>query len=226
MNTYDPASLLDRWRQYASNLKDCPDEILLRAAELAKRHDLDLFSGNEIRIYQPPGSNQWVIVVALDVLRKSSQSQSLYSLVPRELTADEVKALRKDLYDPEDEGWEVSLYRLDVARQCKEIGVPYAPTVKVGLWRKRAVEIVDITRATKSWLPDEVPTGRQRSDVAKRRAERAALMEAYPLTSSQSIPTSSLLKWLSSTLAREDMSSAMPHEKALVRDEDDMLYHS
>jgi hypothetical protein len=225
--TFDPANLLQTWRKYAPDLRDAPDSVLLAAAELCKRHDLNPFSGQEIRIYKSSGDDTWVTVVALDVLRRSAQNQSLYSLVPRELTTDELREIRRNIFHPDDIGWEVSLYRLDVAQQCRSAGVPYFPTVKVGLWRNKAEKMTDVFRAEISWTADEVPNGRQRSDVAKRRAERAALMEAYPLALGGDKSSASIVSWLKNILAREGQNRAiMAPRPAMLRDEDDVLHYA
>lgn len=106
-----------------------------------------------------------------------------------ELTPDEV-AERTDpdvKVTPEDRGARARVLRLDLAREMKELGLPYRPTWHYGFWRKNAREETiwdDSTRTkvkTGNYEPDQVPSQRTRQDVAIRRATRAALMAAFPM---------------------------------------------
>ncbi len=88
---------------------------------------------------------------------------------------------------PEDRGARARVLRLDLAKEMKELGLPYRPTWHYGFWRKNAREETiwdDQTRSkvrTGNYEADQVPAQRTRQDVAVRRATRAALMAAFPM---------------------------------------------
>lgn len=98
-----------------------------------------------------------------------------------EYTDPDVKA------SPEDRGARARVLRLDLAKEMKDLGLPYRPTWHYGFWRKNAREeaIWDDASRTKvktgNYEPDQVPAQRTRQDVAVRRATRAALMAAFPM---------------------------------------------
>lgn len=88
---------------------------------------------------------------------------------------------------PEDRGARARVLRLDLAKEMKDLGLPYRPTWHYGFWRKNAREetIWDDASRTKvktgNYEADQVPAQRTRQDVATRRATRAALMAAFPM---------------------------------------------
>jgi hypothetical protein len=98
-----------------------------------------------------------------------------------ERTDPDVKA------SPEDRGARARVLRLDLAREMKDLGLPYRPTWHYGFWRKNAREetVWDDASRTKvrtgNYEADQVPAQRTRQDVAVRRATRAALMAAFPM---------------------------------------------
>ena len=98
-----------------------------------------------------------------------------------ERTDPDVKA------SPEDRGARARVLRLDLAKEMKDLGLPYRPTWHYGFWRKNAREetVWDDASRTKvrtgNYEPDQVPAQRTRQDVAVRRATRAALMAAFPM---------------------------------------------
>lgn len=112
-----------------------------------------------------------------------------YTVDVEELTAEEVKAQTDpDVpYDPEDKGARARLFRFDVAREMKELGIPYRPTWHYGFWRKNAREETEWDQGqqrmvkTGRWAADQVPAQRTRQDVAVRRAHRAAIMAEFPM---------------------------------------------
>lgn len=112
-----------------------------------------------------------------------------YTVDVEELTPDEVKQhTDPDVpYDPEDRGARARLFRFDVAREMKELGIPYRPTLHYGFWRKNAREdaVWDEGQQrmvkTGKFAADQVPAQRTRQDVAIRRATRAAIMAEFPM---------------------------------------------
>lgn len=166
-----------------------PAEVLWSLAQLAVVYRLDPFNGEIYaakmgREKTADGSwqDRYVVMIGIKGFRALAHRQSLYTTAPPHvLGADEVAALRRELYDPGDIGVEVSLYRLDVARQCKQVGVPYYPSIGRGFYRIKGKAIRDNKGEVTGYHPDPIPETWTALDVAEKRAEKQAITKAYDL---------------------------------------------
>lgn len=170
------------------NAASMPVDVLWSLAQLAVAYRLDPFNGE---IYVVPvgkekvdevWQDKYVVMIGIKGLRVLAHRQSHFTIAPpREMETDEVKKLRRDAYAPEDVGVEVQLYRLDVARECKSVGIPYFPSVGRGFWRRNAKAIKDKQGNITGYLPDNIPQTWTALEVAEKRAERAAITKAFDL---------------------------------------------
>ena len=172
------AGLVRRMRYMIPGASDAPDPIVWKAAQIATIHRLDPFSGDVqvYSVYKKPGDDpaKWIVNVGISAWRRAAQRQARYTTVFREMSPEEVQAIHQN-YSPADVGCECTLYRLDVARECKDLGIPYEPVIATGLWRKLAYKVGE------NWMPDQIPNTSTPADVAQRRAEKKALKQAFSL---------------------------------------------
>ena len=192
---------------------DVPDTVVMAATLLALRYGLDPALG-EIqiipigkqpiprldangkpvfkRVTDPYPISDWVEVwtpyVGVAGLERNARRISLYQTREERLTEDECKALRRDMWDKEDVGCRLILWRLDEAKQWAGLGVKYEPVVAYGFWRKKANKKKgkddddDAPRQGQEvWYSDTIPNTKTAWDVACRRALRAALKKAYDI---------------------------------------------
>ena len=176
------AALVRRMRYMMPGAATAPDLVIWRAAQLCAIHDLDPFGTCDIYIWSNYGEDcqdpkKWIVHVGIAAWRRKAQSQAKYHLSdPVIMAPDEVAAIRRDLYDPADVGIELMLWRLDVARECKALGIPYTPIVTQGIWRKKAFE-----RKNGGWSEDSLANTETREEKARKRAEMKALRIAFSL---------------------------------------------
>lgn len=116
-----------------------------------------------------------------------------YDVQFREMTTQEVRdnTPADAHYTPNDKGFFARVLRYDLAREAKELGLPYDPPWVTGFWRKEAYEekVWQDGKGTSKgryvgtgrWQPDTVPAQRTTIDVARRRAHRAALKAVFTL---------------------------------------------
>ena len=125
-----------------------------------------------------------------DAARKAGQmGRFLWDIQTRPMEPEEIKARTHapSRYTPQDHGYWARVIRFDLAREYKEIGLPYDPPWAAGFWRAEAYEEKkwDDTRRTYvptgKWTPDTIPNQRGPEDVAERRAIRAALKRTFSL---------------------------------------------
>lgn len=163
---------------------EAPQDVVWAAAQLAVAHGLNPFNG-EIYI-MPVGKkkvgNDWVddyrAHIGVKGLRKKARQSSNFMTQFRVMTADEVSAIRREMYDAGDVGVECTLFRMDVATQCARIGIEYLPVIAVGLWRIKA----QYHNGKKEWMPDNIPNTWTAEHVAKKRAEINAIKEAFDVS--------------------------------------------
>jgi hypothetical protein len=161
---------------------DVPDDVIWAAAQLSAAHRLDPFIG-EIYIIpigkKPNAAGEWIeqyrAHVGIKGLRTVARRQANFITDLAVMDATEVKAYRRDLYDANDIGVRCTLWRLDVARECKDAGIPYRPTIGVGFWRQNAQKRKD------GWQPDNIPNTWTAQQVAEKRAEINAIKQAFDL---------------------------------------------
>jgi len=163
---------------------DVPADVIWAAAQIAAAHHLDPFVG-ELYI-MPTGKKQnaqgvWVeqyrAHVGVKGLRKIAREQANFTAKPTLMEDGEVQRYRRDMYHPDDIGVRCTLWRLDVARECKDAGIPYEPVVGVGFWRTKA----QWSKKDSAWMADNIPNTWTAQQVAEKRAEINAIKLAYDL---------------------------------------------
>ena len=107
------------------------------------------------------------------VLLRGDVDAPVFTPLPPEETAKRVG----ENYTPEDVGIKCELYRLDVARECKELGIPYVPTISYGFWRKNARYVKKLGK----FMADQLAATETKEDKAQKRAEKKALKIAFTL---------------------------------------------
>lgn len=165
-----------------------PMDVLWSLAQLAVAYRLDPFNG-EIYAAQmgrekvgTEWQDKYVVMIGIKGFRVLAHRQSLYTIAPIKIMSDEeVMSLRRDAYEPGDVGVQIELYRLDVARECKSVGVPYFPTVGRGFYRVKAKAIKDRDGNITGYKPDNIPETWTALEVAEKRAEKAAITKAFDL---------------------------------------------
>jgi hypothetical protein len=176
------AALVRRMRYMMPGASSAPDLVIWRAAQLCAIHDLDPFGTGDIYIWSNYGEDcqdpkKWIVHVGIAAWRRKAQSQAKYTTDWRIMDAPEVLAVRGDeLWHTADVGVELTLWRLDVARECKALGIPYQPVVGVGIWRKKAFKRNDAI-----WGEDSLANTETKEEKARKRAEMKALRIAFSL---------------------------------------------
>lgn len=224
------ASLVRRVRKLIKGAEGAPDAIVWRGCQLATMHHLDIFSGDVwiYPAYEGCKDDGWIVDVGVSAWRRAAQRQARYNVVFTALTAEECQERIGADWTPEDVGYRCDLYRLDVARECKELGIPYSPTVSYGFWRKQARWI----KSKNSWMADQLAATETKDDKAQKRAEKKALRVAFTLD----YPEEKLLgpeesQWrtiatVSTQAATEEKLRALPanHQGAQVEANGDQLW--
>lgn len=178
------AALVRRMRYMIPGCADAPDAIIWRAAQISAIHKLDPFSRGDIHIYPiyegAKNADQWVIHVGIHAWRRKAQDQAKYQLgKPRLLSDLEIASFLEDRHTPgEDVGVELQLFRLDVARECHELGIPYTPVTTYGFWRAKAFFV----KSKNEWTPDTLANTETKLAKASKRAEAAGLKIAFHLS--------------------------------------------
>ena len=162
---------------------DVPDQVVEATVLLALRYGLDP-SNREIQVI-PTGYKDRKQVYSPYIgaagLARSARRQSAFSYQMFVMEPDEVKEIRKKDYEPEDVGVRCVLYRLDIAKQFADAGVPYNPIIGVGLWRVKATYKKAWQNQPAKWIPDSIPNTKSALWKAEQRALRDAIMKAYDL---------------------------------------------
>lgn len=217
--------LVRRMRFMIPGAADSPDAIVWKAAQLATIHKLDPFSGDVwvYPAYQGCKPEEWVVDVGVSAWRRAAQRQAKYTCAFEQLTDTEAAARIGEDYTSEDVGVKCTLYRLDVARECKELGIPYEPVITYGFWRKQARYI----KSRNTWIPDQLANTETREDKAKKRAEKKALKIAFSLDFPDDQPA--MGEWrvadLERQVEREERARLPVTQKQLVTEEDgDVIY--
>lgn len=173
------ASLVRRVRKLIKGAENAPDAIVWRGCQLATMHHLDIFSG-DIWIYpayEGCKPDEWIVDVGVSAWRRAAQRQAKYNCVFTPLSPEETAKRVGPDCTPEDVGVRCDLYRLDVARECKELGIPYTPTTAYGFWRKQARYV----KSRNAWMADQLAATETKEDKAQKRAEKKALRIAFTL---------------------------------------------
>lgn len=173
------ASLVRRVRKLIKGAEGASDPVIWRACQLATMHHLDIFSGDVwlYPAYDGCDPQDWIVDIGVSAWRRAAQRQARYNCVFTPLSPDECKERIGADWTAEDVGVRCDLYRLDVARECKELGIPYAPTVAFGFWRQKA----RWSSSKNKWFADQLAHTETRTDKAQKRAEKKALRVAFTL---------------------------------------------
>jgi hypothetical protein len=173
------ASLVRRVRKLIKGAEAASDPIIWRACQLATMHHLDIFSSDVwlYPAYEGCKPDEWIVDVGISAWRRAAQRQARYNCVFTPLTADECRQRIGVDWTAEDIGFRCDLYRLDVARECKDLGIPYTPTAAYGFWRKQA----RWSDKQNKWIADRLANTETREDKAQKRAEKKALKVAFIL---------------------------------------------
>jgi hypothetical protein len=162
---------------------DVPDDVVWAAAQLAVAHHLNPFNG-EIMIMDMGAvevDGQWIRQyrphVGIKGLRVMARRQANYMTRFDVMSPDEVQQQRRGDYDPDDIGVRCTLWRLDVARECQQIGIPYQPVVAMGFYRRRA----KWSKKKTEWMADNIPNTWTAQQVAEKRAEANAIKQAFDM---------------------------------------------
>lgn len=217
--------LVRRMRFMIPGAAESPDAIVWKAAQLATIHKLDPFSGDVwvYPAYQGCKPEEWIVDVGVSAWRRVAQRQAKYTCIFEQLSSDETRGRIGEDYTPEDVGVKCTLYRLDVARECKELGIPYEPVVAYGFWRKQARYI----KSRNTWIADQLANTETKEDKAKKRAEKKALKVAFSLDFPDEQPGGG--EWrvadLERQIEREERARLPVAQKQLVTEEDgDVIY--
>lgn len=175
------AALVARMRYMMPGASSAPDVVIWRAAQLCAIHNLDPFGTGDIYIWSPYGEEardpkDWIVYVGVAAWRRKAQSQAKYTTQHRIMDTGEVLALRGDLYHPADVGVELSLWRLDIAREAAALNIPYTPVITVGIWRVNAFK-----KKNGTYIEDSLANTETREEKARKRAEIKALRIAFTL---------------------------------------------
>lgn len=213
---------------------DTPDHVIWQFAQVCTSHQLNPFVGDAYIIELGSRKNdatgkwekQYAVHIGVKGLRKMARRQAKYQIVARRMDAKEVQQYRRENYEAPDVGYEVEIYRLDVARECKEAGIPYMPVKAVGFWRLRA------RNRKGTWYPDNIPETWTPDQVAEKRAEVSALKKAFDIeiavgdpsasTESMQVQVAEHTQWHVESYDREH---ALPAERTVDREDDgDVLF--
>lgn len=172
-------ALSDRMRNMIPGASEAPAAIIWRAAQIAHLHRLDPFSGD---IYVYPAykgckDDEWIIDVGVAAWRRAAQRQAKYHIRHEVLPDNEIQDAIGEHYTPGDVGVRATLYRLDIARECKDLDIPYEPTIAYGFFRQKARYI----KPKSIWIADQLANTETKQDKATKRSEKKALKIAFSL---------------------------------------------
>lgn len=178
-HTKQIVALADRMRNMIPGAASAPSITIWKAAQISHMHKLDPFSGDiyVYPAYKGCSDDEWIVDVGVAAWRRAAQRQAKYHAKPEVLSDEEAKQRIGEHYTPGDVGVRCTLYRLDVARECKELGIPYEPTVAYGFFRQKARYI----KSKSTWISDQLANTETKEDKATKRAEKKALKIAFSL---------------------------------------------
>lgn len=210
---------------------DVPDDVIWAAAQLAVAHRLNPFTGEiyiiELGAKKNDATGTWVkqyrAHVGVKGLRTIARRQANFTMKMAVMNPDEVQRYRRDLYHPDDIGVRCTLWRLDVARECKDAGVPYEPVIGVGFWRHQSQQ------RRGEWVADNIPNTWTAQQVAEKRAEINAIKLAYDLALDIADPGATgeedVINVIGHQMDAHDADTALPLPRQLqVEDDGDILF--
>jgi len=206
--------------------EDTPDSVIWQFAQVCTAHQLNPFTGDAYIIELGKRKDetgrwekQYAVHVGVKGLRKMARRQANYQIQSRRLDAEEVRQYRRDEYDARDVGYEIEIYRLDVARECKDAGIAYLPTKGIGFWRQKA----RYNKYDKRWQADNVPETWSPDQVAEKRAEVNALKKVFDIEIAVGDPSYegvAVIEDMEQRIESYDRDHALPVEKEIQYEED------
>ena len=211
-------ALADRMRSMIPGASAAPNETIWKAAQIAHLHKLDPFSGD---IYVYPAykgckDEEWIVDVGVAAWRRAAQRQAKDHARHEVMTDAETKERIGADYVAGDVGVKCTLYRLDVARECKELGIPYEPVIAFGFFRQKA----RFVKSTSTWYSDQLANTETREDKATKRAEKKALKVAFSLDYADEVATRNTTdRWAIVSELDERVKSEERHRLPVMRRE-------
>ena len=212
-------ALADRMRKMIPGAADAPPSAVWKAAQIATLHRLDPFSGDiwVYPAYKGCKDEEWIVDTGVGAWRRAAQRTAKYSIKFELLTDDETAARIGENYTPGDVGYKAMVWRLDVARECKELDIPYEPTTAYGFFRNRARYI----QSRKEWFSDQLANTETKEDKAQKRAEKKALRMAFTLEFADEIAAGDESEWTVAMQQRiEDKVTSEERARAMVQREE------
>jgi hypothetical protein len=182
-----------RFYNVPADERDAALPAALKAAQWVIRYGLT--PGHHVYLVKRGGT--WGAEDALEAWKESAEKisslrRSLFDVEFQEMSPEEVKAATPPgiRCHPEDQGWRARVLEFAKAREYRSMGLTYNPPWETGFWRKEAYEEYEWTELpngkkkkvpTGRFASDTVPNQRTPSQVAKRRAHKAALKAAFHL---------------------------------------------
>lgn len=214
---------------------DVPDDVVWAAAQLAVAYKLNPFIG-EIYIMdlgktKDEVTGEWTkkyrAHIGVKGLRTLARRKANFvTEPPKEMDAAEVKRFRGENYHTNDVGVRCTLWRLDVARECKDAGIPYHPVTAMGFWRQNA----QFHKTRNEWLADNIPNTWTAYQVAEKRAEINAIRMAYDLNLNVADPADAgddeTITVIQHQMDNQDVDTALYASRQLqVEDDGDILFY-
>lgn len=211
-------ALADRMRSMIPGASAAPNETIWKAAQIAHLHKLDPFSGDiyVYPAYRGCSDEEWIVDIGVAAWRRAAQRQAKYHALHEVLAEAETNERIGENYTPGDVGVKYTLYRLDVARECKELDIPYEPVVSFGFFRQKARYI----KSKNAWIPDQLANTETRQDKATKRAEKKALKVAFSLDYADEVATRNTTdRWAIVSELDERVKSEERHRQPVMRRE-------
>lgn len=223
-----PSARLQDWQlaeKYRAAAERNLEESLYRAAQLCVFYRL--VPGQDVHLI--PFQNGWAVDTGIESWKRAADRYCArhgisYHLHAVAMPEDELRQRRGDLYDPEDAGAIVYLWRSDKAQVYQIFGAEEAMTKGYGVWAKKG----KLDKLTNSRKPDTIPAQRSKEDVARRRAMKMALKIEFSLDSLLAANPSEEhegLQILERRIHDAEMDRALPTARHyVVEDDGDILF--
>lgn len=213
-------ALADRMRKMIPGAAQAPSAAVWKAAQVATLHRLDPFNG-DVWVYPASrgcSDDEWIVDTGVSAWRRAAQRQAKYTLQAELLIEDETAARIGENFTPGDVGVKVTLWRLDIARECKELGIPYQPTVAYGFFRQKARQAKNGT-----WYADQLANTETKEDKATKRAEKKALRQAFTLEFADEIVVGKDAEWTVQEVTNriEDKIASEERARSIVHQDND-----
>lgn len=220
-------ALSERMRKMIPGAAKAPSAAIWKAAQIAALHRLDPFHGDVwvYPAYKGCKDEEWIVDTGVSGWRRSANRQAKYTVKFDLLMDDETAARIGPDYAEGDVGVKCTLWRLDIARECKDLDIPYEPTVAYGFFRHKARYI----QSRDEWFSDQLANTETKADKAEKRAEKKALKKAFSLEFADEIMVGGqewqvadgeLVKQIEGKIASEDRANMMSPSYDVEREPD------